>query len=237
MYIHLASKSLFLCHPRTGSRTTSKFLQRAGFQRLGFTKHEKGLGRDEVPFTLANSGTQHHERLAASAPAGWSVACTVRDHVEVVTSWLFSLQFGRALKRGSGVEAAQARTDFDDFLKRLHSRERMGAEFYPEPNSLLPNLQFAHRILFYETLLEDLRSWLTDRGIEFDREAPLPIEGDRPRNGMPALEALRPEWIAAICDRYRDEMADWKFLERWEVAPKLGDAAEETSRASHVVDS
>ncbi len=211
MYVNLEAKAIWLCHPRTASRSTAALLSKYGF--VGVRKdeavHKPTIPVSSLPFATIDA-PGHHTRLLEK-PEGWKIACTVRHHFEVVVSWLYNVKLRYATAHGH-LDKTLSELDIVDFLNRLHEPRRIGGAYYPKKNELMPNLEHATFVAHYQFLPWDLRVWL----LECFGRSPLRLElentGADQRAGALVDDTLNDVMKAAITDRYEVEMRKWGFL-------------------------
>lgn len=124
MLIHREKRLAFICHPRTASHATAQALAGIGFERVG--------GHHDV--------VEEHLR-----PWAVSVACAVRNPLDVLASWWWHSELGT--ERGLG---------FAEWLTtRLPFYE--GGMFFGLPH--------ADEVLEYERLESQLNDWLGRHGL------------------------------------------------------------------------
>jgi hypothetical protein len=211
MYVHEEAKAIFLCHPRTASRSTSEFLVKHGFEKVGREN------RDKVG---SKASTGHHGFLLEPPPPGFVVGCTVRHHFQLVTSWLFATRF----KKWDGAtdkSLEQLRKGVPSFPTFLSSLYNMGKSTYYRDggNKLFPQTKYANHIVEFDNLMIGLSTFMAKAGILLNPQITLPLTGQEMRRGCTVDRALLPEWRQSIVDRYHDEMVELGYLVDDKVVP------------------
>jgi hypothetical protein len=140
MYFHEDARMIFLCHPRTASNATSEALKRIGF--ICPQAHH-----DRLDFGL---GVMRERYGVEVVREDWTVACTVRHHLDALVSWWHWHGRQQPLDRA--------------FVE--HVRERARDQFFPRFREWWGlHSHDADTVLLYEKLDADLNRWLASRGL------------------------------------------------------------------------
>lgn len=123
MLVHYDRRLAFICHPRTASHATSKALRRAGFEYTG-----------------------NHHQIDEEFLKPWarSVACTVRNPIDVLVSWY---HYDKATEPIG-----------EWFEKRW--RRKVWTQ-----NGMFYGLRYCDTVLEFASVQDDLNAWLKRFGI------------------------------------------------------------------------
>jgi hypothetical protein len=152
LLIHEEKKAGFILHPRTASHSTAIALRDIGFVDTG----------------------NYHQIDEQWAKHAETVACTVRNPLDVLTSWYFYQSNGRSVSQ---------------FLKDWPNQWAQNGMFY--------GLRYCDYVIEYENLDSELNIWLSQIGL-----GPVTLGFNNTQQRLPWWVALQGfEAKIKICDR------------------------------------
>lgn len=143
------SKIGFVAHARTASRATGRLLESAGFD------------------TSDGHHTLRHDKCKKIIESGGIIACTVRNPFDLFVSWYFNWHF-----RSDGT-----RKTAGTFEEWIASGFKCG--YVLEYDPYFYGLEYANRVLRFETLKEDLYNLMDECWLEHDELEPIGVTPNR----------------------------------------------------------
>ena len=182
MYIHEEAKAVYLAHPRTASRTTSRLLHSIGFERSRW-------GPDGG----------HHAKLSPlpGSRKDWTVFTTVRNHWDAMVSYHFHLVVGAGRK-------------VDKLTVRDVERACKANRWVVRPDRLWDlHGPDADRILKFESIDKDLNAVLRDvglPGVEWPKTKPIGL-----RDGRAWENFYTEESYNYVLHKFREEINHYGY--------------------------
>jgi hypothetical protein len=175
---------IYLAHPRTASISTGHALKRLGF--ICPQGHHDTLG-----YGLSIAAEKGYE-LDLASDGDWTIATTIRYHLDSLVSWWHYL--GRKVPLDPG---------FVDYIIRVNRN----FDYFPiEREWFGLHRHQADTLLRFERIEDDLNRWLRARGFA---SVPLPHDGGTLRpSGVPFKFFVDRTTADYIAGRYGDEIEE-----------------------------